>query len=96
MNGILVTKEMVEEALVKVLSSRIDGLRFDDDIVVGVKELDNRYHRLSTPMRPKVYKDFEGINRFGCLSCDHNEIFYSGQKYCSVCGQRIDWEGYKR
>ena len=43
------------------------------------------------PKKPKKYIDMAGIERDGCPSCDHNEILYAGQKYCSVCGQQIDW-----
>ena len=43
------------------------------------------------PQKPKDYVAFDGIKRKGCPTCDHNEILYVGQKYCSVCGQAIDW-----
>ena len=43
------------------------------------------------PQMPKQYVAFDGIKRKGCPTCDHNEILYAGQKYCSVCGQAIDW-----
>ena len=44
-----------------------------------------------TPKKPQRYIAFDGIERNGCPTCDHNEILYAGQKYCSVCGQAIDW-----
>ena len=43
------------------------------------------------PKKPKRYIAFDGIERNGCPSCPRNEILYAGQKYCSVCGQAIDW-----
>ena len=45
----------------------------------------------ATPKKPRAYIDFNGIIRMSCPSCDRYEILYAGQKYCSVCGQRIDW-----
>lgn len=45
--------------------------------------------------KPHPYIAFDGIERNGCLNCfennGRNEILYAGQKYCSECGQRIDW-----
>lgn len=43
------------------------------------------------PKKPKKYIAFDGIERNGCPSCKHNEILYTGQRYCSVCGQAIEW-----
>lgn len=41
------------------------------------------------PKKPKKYIAFDGIERNGCPSCPRNEILYAGQKYCSVCGQKL-------
>ena len=43
------------------------------------------------PKQPKKYIDLYGTTRNGCPVCPKNEILYAGQKYCSVCGQAIDW-----
>ncbi len=43
------------------------------------------------PKQPKKYIDLYGMTRNGCPACPKNEILYAGQKYCSVCGQAIDW-----
>lgn len=47
------------------------------------------------PMEPHKYIAFDGIERNGCPRCfgerGRNEILYAGQKYCSVCGQKILW-----
>ncbi len=41
------------------------------------------------------YIAYDGVERNGCPNCfekyGKNEILYAGQKYCSVCGQAIDW-----
>jgi len=42
------------------------------------------------PKKPKKYVNLYGSTRNGCPACPRNEI-YAGQKYCSVCGQAIDW-----
>lgn len=42
--------------------------------------------------KPRYYIDNWGHNRPGCPGCPRNEILYAGQKYCSVCGTKIDWE----
>lgn len=43
---------------------------------------------------PHPYIAFDGIERSGCPRCfeerGKNEILYAGQKYCSVCGQRLE------
>ena len=43
------------------------------------------------PKQPKEYMDLYSMTRNGCPTCPRNEILYAGQKYCSVCGQAIDW-----
>lgn len=43
------------------------------------------------PKKPIRYIDYDGIKRNGCPSCPRYEILYQGQKFCSVCGQAIDW-----
>lgn len=43
------------------------------------------------PIKPRRYIAFDGAERNGCPSCFDNEILYAGQKYCCVCGQKIDW-----
>lgn len=47
--------------------------------------------RKQIPTKPHEYTDLYGFIRSGCPNCERNEILYVGQKYCSVCGQRIDW-----
>ena len=51
--------------------------------------------RKEIPKRPHIYIDFNNMERNGCPRCyedkEQNEILYAGQKYCSVCGQAIDW-----
>lgn len=42
--------------------------------------------------KPRYYVDMYGHNRPGCPGCPRNEILYAGQKYCKVCGTKIDWE----
>ncbi len=43
------------------------------------------------PKKPKKYVDLYGSTKNDCPVCSENEILYAGQKYCSVCGQAIDW-----
>lgn len=43
------------------------------------------------PKQPKKYIDLYGTTRNGCPVCPKNEILYARQKYCSVCGQAINW-----
>lgn len=51
--------------------------------------------RKEIPNKPHSFMDFDGFEKNGCPKCyeekEHNEILYAGQKYCSVCGQAIDW-----
>lgn len=47
------------------------------------------------PKKPRYYIDNWGHNRPGCPGCARNEILYAGQKYCSVCGTKIDWSDPK-
>lgn len=52
--------------------------------------------RKEIPNKPHIFIDFCGFDKNGCPKCyedkGKNEILYAGQKYCSVCGQAIDWE----
>lgn len=45
------------------------------------------------PTQPHLFIDMYGHERKGCPTCyvsrGVNEILYTGQRYCSVCGQRI-------
>ena len=41
--------------------------------------------------KPRYYIDMYNHRRPGCPGCPRNEILYAGQKYCSVCGTKIDW-----
>ncbi len=47
------------------------------------------------PKKPHKYIDIYETEKNGCPNCynksGRNEILYAGQKYCSVCGQAIDW-----
>lgn len=51
--------------------------------------------RKAEPMKPHKYIDMYETEKNGCPKCyedkGRNEILYAGQKYCSVCGQAIDW-----
>ena len=47
------------------------------------------------PKKPRKYIAFDGIERNGCPACLKDEILYAGQKYCSVCGKKIDWSREK-
>ncbi len=51
--------------------------------------------RKAEPMKPYIFLDFYDREKNGCPKChennERNEILYAGQKYCSVCGQAIDW-----
>lgn len=44
-------------------------------------------------MEPAEYTDMNGVTRKSCPRClketGHPEILYAGQRYCSVCGQKI-------
>lgn len=45
---------------------------------------------------PEKYKDSEEIitiNVPHCPNCGEMLIYYAGDKYCAICGQRIMWEG---
>lgn len=45
--------------------------------------------------KPYIFFDFYNSEKNGCPNYhennERNEILYAGQKYCSVCGQAIDW-----
>lgn len=51
--------------------------------------------RKEKPQKPHKYIDIYETEKNGCPNCyeqkERNEILYAGQKYCSVCGQAIDW-----
>lgn len=57
-----------------------------DSLALAIEALEKQM-----PKKPKRYIAFDGIERNGCPSCPENEILYAGQKFCSVCGQAIDW-----
>ena len=58
----------------------------DEACVIAYEALEKQI-----PKKPKRYIAFDGIERNGCPACSKNEILYAGQKFCSVCGQAIDW-----
>lgn len=81
----------------EVMEKGIDTLKMVKTSYMNfVSELAKADRKLSK--KPKKYIAFDGIERNGCPSCPRNEILYVGQKYCSVCGQKIDWicTDYKR
>lgn len=51
--------------------------------------------KIREPIKPHKYMDTYKTEKNGCPNCyeekGQNEILYAGQKYCSVCGQAIDW-----
>lgn len=53
-----------------------------------IEELNHR-----TEMEPIEYTDMYGDTRKSCPRCfkekGHPEILYAGQRFCSVCGQKI-------
>lgn len=58
----------------------------EDDIDYAIQALEKQI-----PIKPRYYIDNWEHNRPGCPECPENEILYAGQKYCSVCGTKIDW-----
>ena len=57
------------------------------DSLITLKDAVNQ----QVPKKPRYYIDNWGHNRPGCPGCPRNEILYAGQKYCNVCGTKIDW-----
>ena len=78
-------KLSVEEILYSDYSQMMDWI---GEIGKQVRRLESK----ETPTIPKPYVDLYGDKRNGCPRCPKPEILYVGQKYCSVCGQMIDWE----
>lgn len=69
----------------------------DDPVYYGL-ELSTKEVRLvvealekQVSKKPRYYTDMYNHKRPGCPGCPKNEILYAGQKYCSVCGTKIDW-----
>ena len=63
---------------------------------IGTVEECREAREKQIPKKPHKYIAYDGIKRNGCPRCFEergaNEILYAGQKYCSVCGQRLDRE----
>lgn len=59
---------------------------YDSDAEIILKAFEKQI-----PKKPRYYIDNWGHNRPGCPGCPRNEILYVGQKYCKVCGTKIDW-----
>lgn len=79
----------IEEAIQNLIQiSRMYGHKWQQESCeIAIKALEKQI-----PKKPKRYIAFDGIERNGCPTCPRNEILYAGQKYCSVCGQAINWE----
>lgn len=57
------------------------------------KKLAETASSLNEARLPHKYVDDHGDTRNGCPNCydtkNRNHILYAGQKFCSVCGQKI-------
>lgn len=85
----------IEEAikgLKNLFSEHELDLPFTDSLEVLHKALNALEKQI--PKKPHKYIAFDGIERNGCPNCfeqnGRKEILYTGQKYCSVCGCKID------
>jgi len=66
----------------------LNAIAENNIIIDALKE----FRKSQIAIKPKRFTAFDGIERNGCPTCPKtNEILYAGQKYCSVCGQKIDW-----
>lgn len=79
-------RRMTEQEAINVFKGFKFTPREMKAVVMGIEALEKQI-----PKKPKRYIAFDGIERNGCPSCLRNEILYPGQKYCSVCGQKLDW-----
>lgn len=57
-----------------------------------MKELPDRWLMRDIPKRPRVVK-MNGIPKYTyyCWQCGHS-VRYDENKYCSECGQKVDWQ----
>lgn len=88
-------KEAIEalklEGGLEISGKAIRVTKFFEGLIVAQDALEKHI-----PKKPHKFIAYDGIERNGCPHCfeeyGKNEILYAGQKYCSVCSQRIDWE----
>ena len=78
----------IEEASQVIRDSYIPKMftELEEAMEVAIQALEKQLAK-----KPRYYIDNWGHNRPGCPGCPRNEILYAGQKYCSVCGTKIDW-----
>jgi len=89
-------KEMKSRVFHAARRNGFDRVHFQvelDEVKDFIENLDTAIQALEKqiPIKPKYYIDNWDHNRPGCPGCPRNEILYAGQKYCSVCGTKIDW-----
>jgi hypothetical protein len=53
-------------------------------------KLPDKWLMRDVPKRPRVYKKRIGYG-YTCWQCGR-EVRYGENKYCSGCGQRVDWD----
>ncbi len=90
--------EYIDFLCKKLNELSIEKINYSDysQMMDWIGEINKQVCRLEskeTPTVPKPYVDLYGDKRNGCPRCPKPEILYAGQKYCSVCGQAIDWNG---
>lgn len=80
--------------MVSVAEDVMERQEFEECDNAGVMAIDALDKQI--PVKPHKYTAFDGIGRNGCPRCfeerGRNEILYAGQRYCSVCGQKIERE----
>lgn len=81
-------KELLEECKEFVADDPITyGLELSTkEVAIVVEALEKQVAK-----KPRYYTDMYNHKRPGCPGCPRNEILYAGQRYCNVCGTKIDW-----
>lgn len=83
----------------KETSNAITVLNANGKVILSMFEEMKKDNHLNSGRLPHMYVDPCGDVRKGCPCCyektGRNQILYAGQKFCSVCGQRILYKNPK-
>lgn len=83
------TAKQIEKA-VEIITNAVQSAEMTEEQDKALATVQKALER-QIPKKPKKYVDLYKSIKNGCPACPKNEILYAGQKYCSVCGQAIDW-----
>ncbi|HBW13803.1 MAG TPA: hypothetical protein DEF30_08310 [Proteiniclasticum sp.] len=84
------TLDVLKRMRIALVTARVDGIRVLEPLNIAIAATEKQ-----VPKKPRYYMDMYNHERPGCPECPRNEILYAGQKYCSVCGTKIDWSDPK-